>query len=95
MLAERDKDMSEQTLNEKPSYMQQLDQWTDAYVIAPLFTTSEEEGGEQEELTEETLRQVKYAIRTKVLDSYKNGCRAGAGAVRKEQREAHAHMRAN
>lgn len=68
-LAERDKIMSEQKL----SFMEALDQWTDANVIAPLLTDSE--GGE--ELTEETLESVKKAIRAKVLESYRNGQQAG------------------
>ena len=49
--------MSEQ----KPNYMAVLDQWTDANVFAPLLSTNEE--GEPEELSEETLEQVKKAIR--------------------------------
>jgi hypothetical protein len=48
--------MSEQ----KPNYMAVLDQWTDANVFAPLLSTNEE--GEPEELSEETLEQVKKAI---------------------------------
>jgi hypothetical protein len=74
--------MSEQ---EKPkSFMQELDQWTDAAILAPLLWTNEE--GETEEVSEHTLKQVKYAIREKVLESYKNGCKAGAGHVRREFR---------
>ena len=81
-LAERDKHMSEQ---EKPkSFMQELDQWTDATILAPLLWTNEE--GETEEVSEHTLKQVKYAIREKVLESYRNGCKAGAGHVRREFR---------
>lgn len=68
-LAERDKHMSEQKIN----FMAQLDAWTDEMVIAPLL----ENGAE-------AVKDVQYAIREKTLESYKNGCRAAAGAVRKE-----------
>jgi len=65
--------------------MQELDQWTDAYVISPLVYS---DGDSDEGITEqETRRLVKYAIREKVLESYKNGCKAGAGHVRKEYRQ--------
>ena len=78
-LAERDKQMSEQ---QKPNYMAALDQWIDANVISPLVYSGGD--GEGQELTEETVEQVKKAIREKVLESYKNGLKAGA--VRKEPR---------
>jgi hypothetical protein len=68
--AERDKTMSE----EKLTYMQQLDEWTESNVFAPLLSTDEQ--GESEELSEETLNQVKKAIREKVLESYRNGLKA-------------------
>jgi len=61
--------MSEQKL----SFMQELDLWIDANVIDPLST----DGAEGEELTEETVEQVKKAIRQKVLESYHNGQKAG------------------
>ncbi len=61
--------------------MAELNQWIDVNVVAPLVTESEE----GEELTEETVEQVKKAIRTKVLESYKNGVKVGvAGAARRE-----------
>jgi hypothetical protein len=72
-LAERDKHMSEQ----KISFMAQLDQWTEDNVFAPLLSTDVE--GNPEELSQETLDQVKQAIRTKVLDSYHNGQAAAPG----------------
>jgi hypothetical protein len=59
--------MSEQRSN----YLEQLDQWTEQNVFQPLLSTNEE--GQPEELTQETLEQVKKAIRTKVLESYRNG----------------------
>jgi len=64
--------------------MAELDQWTEDNVFGPLLSTDEE--GAPEELSEEALRQVKHAIREKVLESYKNGCKAGAGHVRREFR---------
>jgi methionine synthase II (cobalamin-independent) len=81
-LAERDKHMSE----EKLTYMQQLDVWIHQNVFGPLLTTSEE--GESEEVSEEQLDQVAKAIREKIRESYKNGCKAGAGHVRIEYRRA-------
>jgi len=66
--------MSEQ----KVSFMQQLDNWTDEAVIAPLV----DGGGVEAQL------QVRKAIREKVLESYRNGCKAGAGHVRGEYRQA-------
>ena len=64
--------MSEQ----KASYMAVLNAWTNDMVITPLL----ENGAEETET-------VQRAIREKVLESYKNGCRAAAGAVRKEMRK--------
>ena len=66
--------------------MAELDQWTEENIFGPLLSSDEE--GESEELTDETLDQVKAAIRAKVLESYKNGCRSGAGHVRKELQNA-------
>jgi len=71
-LAERDKHMSEQKIN----YMTALDQWSDTYVISPLVY-SDEGDGEAPDLTEETVEQVKKAIREKVLESYHNGQQLG------------------
>jgi hypothetical protein len=69
-LAERDKHMSEQ----KSSFMQALDLWTDENILRPLFGTDPNqddwEGVEQ---------QVKKAIRAKVLESYRNGQAAKGG----------------
>jgi len=83
--------MSEQ---EKPkSFMQELDQWTESNVFAPLLSTDEE--GESEEVSEETLEQVKRDIRGKVLESYRNGQAAGGKPqpARKEWRHAKAQTR--
>jgi hypothetical protein len=69
-LAERDKFMSEQ---EKPkSFMQELDQWTEANILRPLFHTDP-----NQEDWEGAEAQVKKAIREKVLESYHNGQKAG------------------
>ncbi len=66
--------MSEQT--KAPSYFVELDQWTEANIFVPLITSNEEDQPE-EELSKGTLERVKLAIREKVLESYKNGIRAG------------------
>jgi hypothetical protein len=68
--------MSEQ----KTNYLEQLDQWTEQNVFEPLLSTDEE--GQPEELSQETLDQVKKAIRTKVLESYHNGQAAGPAKPR-------------
>jgi hypothetical protein len=65
--------MSEQ----KTSYMQELDLWSEANIIGPLFNTD----GNQEDW-EPTVEQVKRAIRTKVLESYHNGQAAGPAKPR-------------
>lgn len=56
----------------KLSYMAELDQWTDANVIGPLLYVGPKEGDQ-----EAVIERVKKAIRTKVLDSYRNGQGAG------------------
>jgi len=76
-LAERDKHMSEQKL----TYMQQLDAWTEATVINPLHQVITDGDGAE---CDATCEAVKKAIRTKVLESYHNGQAAGP---RKPQRE--------
>jgi hypothetical protein len=84
-LAERDKHMSEQEKPKSFSFMQELDQWTEDNVFAPLLSTDEE--GQPEELSEETLERVKRAIRTKVLESYRNGQSAGPRPPRPARKE--------
>ena len=74
--------MSEQKL----TYMQQLDAWTDQDIIEPLADDGFVAGVE-------TSLQIRRAIREKVLESYKNGLRSGAGAVRKEAKHAQAQTR--
>ena len=56
--------------------MQQLDQWTDANVIGILNSSDPIKGD-----WEESVEQVKKAIREKVLESYRNG-QAAAGGVK-------------
>lgn len=68
--AERDKHMSEQNL----SYMQQLDQWIEQEVIDPLFAVWDGQDNGHPELNTHAVRK---AIRTKVLESYRNGQKAG------------------
>jgi hypothetical protein len=69
-LAERDKHMSEQ----KQSFMQQLDEWTESTVINPLLSNDDES---DEYVGGETIEQIQKAIRSKVLESYRNGRVAG------------------
>ena len=76
--------MSEQ----KTSFMAELDAWTDQVIIEPLTVRAAISGAE--DLSAETARQVRYAIREKILESYKNGCKAGAGSVRREMSHAQA-----
>jgi hypothetical protein len=71
-LAERDKHMSEQ---KKPSFMQELDDWTEANVINPLHEAVTEGDGAD---CEATCEAIKKAIRAKVLESYRNGQQAGS-----------------
>lgn len=56
--------------------MQELDLWTDANVIGPLETNDPKLQKEWEIVVE----RVKQAIRTKVLESYRNGQVAGPRA---------------
>ena len=59
--------MSEQ----KTNFMHELDLWIDANVIGPLVVNGDP--FEDEEDTQATIERVKKAIRTKVLESYRNG----------------------
>jgi len=68
-LAERDKPMSEQ----KRNYMAELDLWSDANIIGPLFTTARDYDDQHTYDWDKTVEQVKKAIREKTLESYKNG----------------------
>ena len=73
--------MSEQ----KPRYMQQLDEWTENEIIHPLHEGFKWEQDHidltaQQELddhADEVIAAVKKAVREKVLESYRNGQKAG------------------
>ena len=70
-LAERDKFMSEQ---EKPkSFMEELDDWSDENIFQPLLGTLDS----NQDVGHVVEEQVKRAIRAKVLESYRNGQKAG------------------
>ena len=81
-LAERDTNMSEQ--EKKPSFMEELDRWTESTIIGPLFA-SETDG----EDWKPAIERVKKAIRQKVLESYKNGLRAKPRQPVQEKRKAY------
>jgi hypothetical protein len=68
--------MSEQ---EKPSFMQELDLWTEASVIGPVFQVASEPKSE-DKVVAKVVESVKLAIRRKVLESYRNGQQAGPRA---------------
>ena len=90
--SERDTTMSEQ---QTTGFMQELDQWTEENIFAPLLMTDEQ--GESEELSDKALEQVRFAIRHRVLESYKNGIKAGYAKAhetgRKERKYAPAQNR--
>src|SRR4051812_13164066 len=73
-LAERDKHMSEQ-IKKPSSYMQELDKWIEEQVIEPLQDQwSRAMDGDMAANTDS----IKRAIKQKVLESYRNGQKAGA-----------------
>lgn len=57
---------------QKTSFMAELDQWSEATIIGPLLYLGPKDGDQ-----DEVNSQVKKAIRTKVLESYRNGQSAG------------------
>ena len=73
--------MSEQE-KKSAGFMQELDQWTEANIIGPVFNIDP-----NHEEWEAVVEQVKKAVRQKVLDSYHNGQRAGMRPVRQPVRE--------
>ena len=89
----------------KLTYMQQLDQWTQSVIIDPLLLDCQElaeapEGASQKERQQhlrQTVAEVKEAIREKVLESYRNGIKAGSrplpAGTRKETKHAQAQAR--
>jgi hypothetical protein len=66
--------MFQQEDKPKKSYMQELDDWTNAEVIVPMMHAVR--SGDEQTFSE-TARTVERAIRAKVLDSYHNGQKAG------------------
>ena len=68
-----------QIADEKKSYMRQLDDWTDEFVIDPIWNfASETDGKERDEEADDLLiTNVRKEIRDKVLESYRNGQKAG------------------
>jgi hypothetical protein len=78
---------------EKLSYMQQLDGWTNGTVIKPLAKGLDYMREYEDPASYEVaVESVQKAIREKVLESYKNGFKAGAAKVGKE-RNAQAQTR--
>lgn len=69
----------------KTSYMQELNLWIEANVIGPI-----QDSCDSPQEMEMAVEQVKKAIRTKVLESYRNGQAAGptkpASAFKPRQR---------
>src|SRR6266496_3166771 len=65
-------------------------EWTSTDVIVPLVGLSESGSIAQ---FEETAKAMRQRIRDKVLESYNNGCKVGAGAVRNEVTRAEAQTR--
>jgi hypothetical protein len=69
--------MSEQ----KPSsFMQELDKWTESTIIEPLADAGDED------LYLKLVEDVKKAIRAKVLESYRNGLKAGPRTAKEPQK---------
>jgi len=68
--------MSEQ--QKKSSYMQELDLWIDANVVGPLASADPR----VEEEWAPAVKEIKKAIRIKMLESYHNGQRTPAKAQR-------------
>jgi len=63
---------------EKPRFMTELDLWSEANVIGPLMHSDPTHSE-----WEDAVVQVKKTIRTKVLESYRNGQSAGPRKVYK------------
>ena len=57
--------------------MQELDRWSDDNVIGPLYRAAEDPDATDSEVFLKIGEEVKKAIRTKVLESYRNGQAAG------------------
>jgi hypothetical protein len=68
--------MSEQQQKPK-SFMQELDAWCVANIFDPLFEAAVDFDHEHPSRWETAVEDTKKAIRTKVLESYRNGQAAG------------------
>jgi hypothetical protein len=75
-LAERDKHMSEQ---KQASFMQELDQWTEAANARPQLTAAQDYDDSHIYDRESAVYANKKGIRAKVLESYRNGQQAQGG----------------
>jgi hypothetical protein len=69
---------TDQMSEHKTNYMQELDRWTETTIIEPLADVGDEE------LYLQLVEKIKKGVREKILDSYRNGQKAGSG--RREQR---------
>jgi hypothetical protein len=69
--------MSEQ---KKPSFMQELDQWTEAAIARPLLKAAQDYDDSHVYDWESAVGAIQQAIRAKVLESYRNGQQAGPRA---------------
>ncbi len=63
-------------MSEKKHYIQLLDEWSNEFVIGPTWDASKDKHYDPEG-TRKMLIKVRLAIREKVLESYRNGHRAG------------------
>jgi hypothetical protein len=57
---------------QKTSFMAELDMWTEANVLGPMYHTDPKDAD-----WEDAVLRIKKAIRAKVLESYRNGQAAG------------------
>lgn len=64
-------------MSEAKSFMQKVDEWTESTIIEPLFVTAREFDDAHTYEWDKCVDEVKKAIRTKVLESYRNGQAAG------------------
>ncbi len=69
--------------------MEELDLWTAVNVIDPLFFGAQSQEDEAPEDWEEVTKQVKRVVRTKVLESYRNGQAAGPRQPVQERRKVY------
>jgi hypothetical protein len=77
--------MSEQQEKAK-SFMLELDEWTEAAILMPLFDEAREYDDKHTIGWAKAVEQVKKAVRTKVLESYRNGQQAGPRTAKQPQK---------